>query len=110
VSFISSAYAQTAAGSGAQTSQVSFIVMMVVIFGAMYFLMIRPQMKRQKELRTMLAAIAKGDEVVTTGGVLGKVTKVTDDYVSLDIAENTEITVQKTAVSGILPKGTIKSL
>jgi preprotein translocase subunit YajC len=110
VSFISSAYAQAAGGSPAQTSQVSFIVMMVVIFGAMYFLMIRPQMKRQKELRTMLSAIAKGDEVVTTGGILGRVTKVTDDYISLDIAENTEITVQKAAVSNILPKGTIKSL
>lgn len=109
MSFISSAFAQTASG-GAQSSQLPFIGMMVVIFGAMYFLMIRPQVKRQKEQRALLAAITKGDEVATTSGILGKVTKVTDDYVSLEIAENTEITVQKAAVSNILPKGTIKSL
>jgi preprotein translocase subunit YajC len=72
--------------------------------------MIRPQMKRQKETKSMLEALAKGDEVVTAGGILGKVTKVAEQYVTVEIAPNTEITVQKSAVSTVLPKGTLKSL
>jgi len=80
------------------------------MFVVLWFIMIRPQMKRQKETKSMLEALAKGDEVVTAGGILGKVTKVAEQYVTVEIAPNTEITVQKSAVSTVLPKGTLKSL
>ena len=106
--FISNAYAQTAA-AGAEGSFMSFLPI-ILMFVVLYFLMIRPQMKRQKEQKAMMEALAKGDEVVTAGGILGKVTKVTDAYVSLEIANGTEILVQKAAVATLLPKGTIKAL
>ena len=83
---------------------------LIAIFGLFYFMMIRPQMKRAKEVRNMLAALQKGDEVVTTGGELGKVVKVTDNYVSLEIADNVVVHVQKQAVQTLLPKGTIKNI
>ncbi|PPJ80355.1 preprotein translocase subunit YajC, partial [Staphylococcus haemolyticus] len=76
----------------------------------LWFIMIRPQMKRQKETKAMLEALAKGDEVVTAGGILGKVSKVAEQYVTVEIAANTEITVQKSAVTTVLPKGTLKAL
>ena len=79
----------------------------LVIF---YFLLWRPQSKRAKEHRELIANVAKGDEVATTGGMLGKVSKVTDDYFVISIAENTEITVQKNAIASVLPKGTLKSI
>ncbi|WP_052452649.1 preprotein translocase subunit YajC [Noviherbaspirillum autotrophicum] len=82
----------------------------ILMFVVLYFLMIRPQMKRQKEQKSMMDALTKGDEVVTAGGMLGKVTKVTDAYVTVEIANGTEVVVQKAAVSTLLPKGTIKSL
>ena len=106
--FISNAYAQSgaAASGGDFTSLIIFIPMFVL----MYFLMIRPQMKRQKEQRTMMEALAKNDEVVTAGGILGRVTKVSDGYVTLEIANGTEIVVQKVAVTMLLPKGTIKAI
>jgi preprotein translocase subunit YajC len=106
--FISNAYAQTAA-AGAESSLMSFLPI-ILMFVVLYFLMIRPQMKRQKEQKSMMEALAKGDEVVTAGGVLGKVTKVTDAYVTVEVSEGTEIVVQKAAVATLLPKGTIKSL
>ncbi|WP_153101299.1 preprotein translocase subunit YajC [Paraburkholderia hayleyella] len=109
MSFISNAYAQGAAAGGVESSLMSFLPF-IAMFAILYFIMIRPQMKRQKEHRNMLAAMAKGDEVVTNGGMLGKVTKVGEAYVSIEITEGTEITVQKGAVTTILPKGTIKSL
>ncbi|MBV8665357.1 MAG: preprotein translocase subunit YajC [Burkholderiaceae bacterium] len=84
-----------------------FIIAMVVI---MYFVMIRPQMKRQKEIKSMLDALTKGDEVVTAGGVVGRVVKLTDAYITLEIANQTEILVQRSAVTMLLPKGTIKAL
>lgn len=80
------------------------------MFVVMYFLMIRPQMKRQKEQKAMMDALGKGDEVITAGGVLGKITKVSDVYVTLEVADATEIVVQKSAINTLLPKGTIKSL
>jgi len=83
---------------------------LILMFAVLYFIMIRPQMKRQKEHRNMLAAMAKGDEVITSGGIVGKVTRVSEAYVGVEIADGTEITVQKSSVSTILPKGTIKSL
>lgn len=106
--FISNAYAQTAA-AGAEGSFMSFLPI-ILMFVVLYFLMIRPQMKRQKEQKAMMDALTKGDEVVTAGGIVGKVMKVTDAYVSLEIANGTEILVQKAAVATLLPKGTIKAL
>lgn len=82
----------------------------ILMFVVLWFIMIRPQMKRQKETKAMLEALAKGDEVVTSGGILGKVTKVADQYVTVEVAPNTELTVQKNAVTTVLPKGTLKSL
>jgi preprotein translocase subunit YajC len=109
VSFISNAFAQGTAAGGVESNLMSFLPL-ILMFGVLYFIMIRPQMKRQKEHRSMLAAMAKGDEVVTNGGIVGKVTKVGEAYVGIEIAEGTEITVQKASVTTILPKGTIKSL
>jgi preprotein translocase subunit YajC len=106
--FISNAYAQTAATSGAE-SLYSFLPI-ILMFVVLYFLMIRPQMKRQKEHKSMIEAIGKGDEVITAGGMLGTVVKVTDVYVTLAVASNTEVVVQKSAVATLLPKGTIKTL
>jgi preprotein translocase subunit YajC len=108
VSMISNAFAQGATG-GAESSLMSFLPL-ILMFAVLYFIMIRPQMKRQKEHRNMLSAMAKGDEVVTNGGLVGKVTKVGDAYVGIEISEGTEILVQKASVTTILPKGTIKSL
>ena len=110
--FISNAYAQAApaaANAGLMGSLTTFAPL-VLMFVVMYFLMIRPQQKKAKEQRLMMDALAKGDEVVTASGILGKVTKVLDTYVMLEIAANTEITVQKHAVTTLLPKGTLKSL
>ncbi|KWR91042.1 preprotein translocase subunit YajC [Cupriavidus sp. IDO] len=106
---ISNAFAQTAGAGGAAGGLMSFLPI-ILMFAVLWFIMIRPQMKRQKESKAMLEALAKNDEVVTAGGILGKVTKVTDQYVSLEIAEGTEITVQKNAVTTVLPKGSLKSL
>jgi preprotein translocase subunit YajC len=83
---------------------------LILMFVVMYFLMIRPQQKRQKELKTMMDALAKGDEVITVGGMLGRVTKVTDTYVTVEVSAGTEVVVQKNAVTALLPKGTLKSL
>ncbi len=86
----------------------------ILMFVILYFLMIRPQMKRQKEHRNMVAALAKGDEVITSGGMLGKVTKVGDSYITLEVAsladKPVETVLQRTAVTTVLPKGTIKAL
>jgi len=83
---------------------------MIAIFVVFYFLLIRPQQKKAKEAKAMLEALQKGDEVVTAGGLLGKVSKLTDQYATIEIAPNTEITVQRQAVSQLLPKGTIKAI
>lgn len=83
---------------------------LILMFVVMYFLMIRPQQKRAKEQKAMMDALAKGDEVITAGGMLGKVSKVSDTYVTIEIAANTEIVVQKHSITTLLPKGTIKSL
>ena len=82
----------------------------VLMFVLLYFLMIRPQMKRAKEQKQMIEALQKGDEVITAGGVVGRITKLSDAYVSLEIAPNTEINVQKSAVQVLLPKGTLKNI
>lgn len=82
----------------------------ILMFVVLYFLMIRPQMKRQKEQKAMMDALAKGDEVVTSGGMLCRITKVADGYITIEVSEGTEIIVQKGAVTTLLPKGTIKGL
>src|SRR5690606_11590653 len=85
-------------------------VPIILMFVLLYFLMIRPQMKRAKEHKAMTEALTKGDEVVAAGGVLGRITKVSDNYVTLEVAPNTEVGVQRGAVQTLLPKGTIKGL
>jgi preprotein translocase subunit YajC len=80
----------------------------ILMFVVLYFVMIRPQMKRQKEQKSMLDALAKGDEVITAGGIAGKVTKVTDAFVSVEVSNGVDIQIQKSAVTTLLPKGTLK--
>jgi preprotein translocase subunit YajC len=105
--FINEAWAQAAAPGGADLMSMLPIILMFVV---LYFVMIRPQMKRAKEHKAMVEAIQKGDEVIAAGGVLGKVTKVADNYVTLEIADKVEIRVQRPAVQLVLPKGTIKGV
>jgi preprotein translocase subunit YajC len=83
---------------------------MILMFVVLWFLMIRPQMKKAKEHKALIAALAKGDEVVTQGGILGRIAKVGDTYVTVEIAAGTEVAVQKPSISLVLPKGTLKSL
>ena len=106
---ISPAYAQ-AAGSASQTDSLLTFLPMVAIFVVFYFLLIRPQQKKQKETRAMLEALNKGDEVVTAGGIVGRISRLTDQYATIEIAPNTEMVVQRGAISQLLPKGTIKGI
>ena len=109
--FISSAIAQTApaaATGGDMQSSLMSMLPLVLMFVVLYFVMIRPQMKKQKEHRAMIEALGKGDEVVTGGGMLGKVTKLGEAHLSLEVANNVEIQIQRSAVIQVLPKGTIK--
>lgn len=105
---IPAAHAQAGTSSqGEGWIQLGMIVFLVLIF---YFLLIRPQQKRQKEHKSMLDALATGDEVSTNAGILGKVKKIDDDYVTLKVADNVELKFQKVAILAILPKGTLKSI
>jgi len=106
---ISPAFAQAAPAPGGG-GDMSMLIILVLFFVMMYFLMIRPQMKRAKEQKQMLESLQKGDEVITAGGVLGRITRLTDAYITLEIAPNTEVSVQKAAVQVLLPKGTLKSI
>ena len=106
--FITPAYAQ-AAGGGAGSDFMTFLPM-IAIFVVFYFLLIRPQQKKAKEAKAMLEALQKGDEVVTAGGLLGRIAKLTEQYATLEVAPNTEVVVQRQAVAQLLPKGTIKSI
>ena len=106
---ISLAHAQTA-GAADPTGGIGQFLPIILMFVVMYFLMIRPQMKKAKEHKALLEALAKGDEVVTQGGLVGKVTKVGDNYINLEIASGTEVVVQKPSIGLVLPKGTLKSL
>jgi preprotein translocase subunit YajC len=105
---ISEAWAQSA--GGAQGGGLESMLLIVLMFVVLYFLMIRPQMKRAKEHKAMIEALQKGDEVVTAGGVLGRVSKLNENYITLEIANNVEIQVQRPSVQVILPKGTIKNI
>ncbi|MDP2882108.1 MAG: preprotein translocase subunit YajC [Azonexus sp.] len=107
---ISLAHAQTAAASADPTGGLMQMLPMILMFVVLWFFMIRPQMKKSKEHKALLAGLAKGDEIVTQGGIVGKVTKVGDSYVSVEIAEGTEVVVQKPSIGLVLPKGTLKSL
>jgi len=104
--FINDAWAEGAAPAG--DFEIMGLLPLILIFVIFYFLLLRPQIKRSKEHRTMVAALAKGDEVVTSGGVLGKITSVDESFVGLDVANGLEIKVQRSAVSSLMPKGTMK--
>lgn len=103
------AHAQAAAGASKEGGLLSlaFPIILLVIF---YFLLIRPQMKRSKELKQMTEKLAKGDEVVINGGLAGRISDIGEAYLTLEVAENVHVKVQKAAISGVLPKGTLKSL
>jgi preprotein translocase subunit YajC len=103
---VAEAWAQAAPGGAGGGMESIFLI--VAMFAVLYFLMIRPQMKRAKEHKTMVEALQKGDEVVTAGGILGRISKVGDTHLTLEIAHNVEIQVQRSAVQTVLPKGTIK--
>ncbi|MDD2883663.1 MAG: preprotein translocase subunit YajC [Dechloromonas sp.] len=107
---ISLAHAQTAGAAADPTGGFMQILPMILMFVVLWFLMIRPQMKKAKEHKALLEALQKGDEVVTGGGMVGRITKVVDGYVTVEAAEGVELTIQKQAVALVLPKGTIKSL
>jgi preprotein translocase subunit YajC len=104
---ISPAYAQAAIGGD---SGIIGFLPIILMFALLYFLMIRPQMKRAKEQKAMIEALQKGDEVVAAGGLIGRISKITDQYVTLEIAPNTEVVLQRSAVQVSLPKGTLKSI
>ena len=109
--FISNAFAQAApaaAPAGDMGSSLMSMLPLLLMFVVLYFIMIRPQMKKQKEHRAMIDALAKGDEVVTAGGLLGKVTSLSDTNVGLQVANGVEVQMQRSAVVQVLPKGTIK--
>lgn len=105
---IGSAQAQTAAPASPSAGLLEFLPLLV-LFVVFYFMLIRPQMKRQKEHRQMVDALAKGDEVVTSGGIAGKITDVGDSFMTVEIAKGIEVKVQKQAVGAVLPKGTLKA-
>ena len=89
-------------------SSLTGMLPLVLMFVVLYFVMIRPQMKKQKEHRAMIEALAKGDEVVTAGGMLGKVTRLSDGYISVEVSSGVEVQMQRSAVVQVLPKGTVK--
>ena len=103
--FIADAHAQTGGGGDPTFS----FIMLIALFAVFYFVLIRPQSKRQKEHKAMVASLSKGDEVVTNGGVLGKITNVGESFVTVEVAAGVELRVQRVAVAALMPKGTIKS-
>jgi preprotein translocase subunit YajC len=107
---IASAHAQAQAPAPAAGFQPDIIILMLLMFGLLYFMTIRPQKKRQKEHTEMVGALQKGDEVVTNSGIMGKVARLDDDYLSLKVTDNVELKFQKTAIHAVLPKGTLKSI
>ena len=108
--FISEALAQAPGGGAGPAGSYTTLLMLAVLFVAFYFLLIRPQAKRAKEHRAMVAALGKGDEAVTAGGTLGRITNVGDNFVTLEIAEGVEVRVQRHMIQMVMPKGTIKSV
>lgn len=106
--FISDAVAQ--AGPAAADNPIMSFLPLIVLFAVFYFLLIRPQQKKAKEHKLMVETMKKGDEVITSGGILGKITDVSENYLTCKIAENVEVKIQSQAISTVLPKGTIKNL
>ncbi len=106
--FIEDAFAQTAP-AGAANGLMSFLPLLI-IFLVFYFLLIRPQMKRAKEHKALVSALSQGDEIITTGGLLGRITELGNDFVSVEVSDNVNIKVQRQAVATVLPKGTIKGM
>ena len=102
------AHAQ-AAGAPAAPSMMSTLLFPIILIAIMYFLMIRPQMKRQKEHRAMLDKLGKGDEVITNGGIAGTVTEIGENFISVEIASGVQVRIQKGAIASVLPKGTLKA-
>ena len=105
---IPGAHAQAAAPAAAP-SMMSTLLFPVILIAIMYFLMIRPQMKRQKEHKAMLDKLAKGDEVITSGGIAGTVVGLSDAFITVEVASGVQLRVQKGAIASVLPKGTLKS-
>ena len=105
---ITPAYAQGAGGSPG--GGIESMILIVLMFGVLYFLMIRPQMKRAKEQKAMVDALQKGDEVITAGGLVGRISRLSEGYVTLEVSPNVEVQLQRAAVQLVLPKGTIKNL
>ncbi len=105
--FISDAIAQEAATAGGEPGMANF-VFLIVLFLIFYFLLLRPQIKRAKEHKKMTAELSKNDEVVTTGGIAGKITKIDESFVMVKIAEGVEVQVQRSAIGSLLPKGSVK--
>ncbi len=105
--FISDAIAQEASAAGGEPGMINF-AFLIVLFLIFYFLLLRPQIKRAKEHKKMTEALSKNDEVVTTGGIAGKVTKIDDSFATVKIAEGVEVQVQRSAVGSLLPKGSVK--
>lgn len=107
--FISNAYAQAAPAAASPESGLLGMLPLVLMFVVLYFVMIRPQMKRQKEHKAMIEALAKGDEVVTAGGIIGKVSKLGDSFVHVEVASGVELQLQRSAITQVLPKGSVKA-
>ena len=106
---IPAAHAQAAGAAPAAPSMMSSLLFPIILIAIMYFLMIRPQMKRQKEHRAMLEKLAKGDEVITNGGIAGTVSNIGESFITVEVADGVQLRVQKGAIANVLPKGTLKS-
>ncbi|HEX7338727.1 MAG TPA: preprotein translocase subunit YajC [Rhodanobacteraceae bacterium] len=106
---VAAAAAAPAANPGAETGSFSFLFIIIAMFVLMYFMMIRPQQKRQKQHRAMVSALAKGDEVVTNGGIAGRIDALGDTFVTVELAENVKVKLQRASIAQVLPKGTLKS-
>ena len=105
--FISAAHAQEGAAGG---GMIEFLIMIAIFFAIMYFLIIRPQSKRAKEHRAMVEALSKGDEIVTNGGLLGKITEVGENFIRVELSDGVNVIVQRQSVSAVMPKGTMKDI
>ena len=105
--FISNAYAQAASTASPENGLLGMLPL-VLMFVVLYFVMIRPQMKRQKEHKAMIEAVQKGDEVVTAGGLIGKIAKLGDNFIHLEVANGVEVQLQRSAITQVLPKGSLK--
>ncbi len=108
--FISDAMAEAAPAAAQQPNMIEALFPFIILFVVFYFLLIRPQSKRAKEHKAMVEAVGKGDEVITQGGLYGKVTEVSEEYLQVQLADNVEVKVQRAAITSLLPKGTIKNL